>query len=46
VAVEESCVVMSAEGWTVTRVCETVGLHSAMLLMLSRHEFVFASLSL
>ena len=36
--------VMSAEGWTVTRVCETV--HSAVLLMLSRHEFVFASLCL
>jgi len=35
---------MSAECWTVTRVCETV--HSTELLMLSRHEFVFASLCL
>ena len=40
----ESCVAMSAECWTVTRVCETV--QSTELLMLSRHEFMFAALCL
>jgi len=40
----QSCVAMSAECWTVTRVIETV--HSTELLVLSRHEFVFASLCL
>jgi len=40
----ESCAAMSAECWTVTRVCETV--HSTELLMLSRHELVFAALCL
>ena len=40
----ESCVAMSAECWTVIRVCETV--HSTELLMLSRHELVFAALCL
>jgi len=40
----ESCVVMSAECWTVIRVCEAV--HSTELLMLSRHELVFAALCL